>query len=104
MLDGLGKFDNDTTEYPGLCTHIALNIDDKNINNEATTHSECMTSSFNYLPSLGLKGRFCPCIRHLTTQKTENLQQAHYIDNQKENETIVDCDTHLVELSNVDFE
>eukprot|EP01084_Bolivina_argentea_P157701 274790_1 len=108
MLNGLGRFDDDNTEYPGLCTHIILNINDESINNEYTTQKECVTSSWNYLPSIGLNGKFCPCIKPIdkyykTMQKKVRPLYITEIKNIYLNEQNIDCNLRVIELTNDDF-
>eukprot|EP01084_Bolivina_argentea_P103379 185180_1 len=97
---------NDDNLYPGLCTHIILNINDKNINSAQTSHSKCVTAKWNYLPSIGLNGQFCSCIK--PKENTFIKVEAKYIqpfimEAQNILETNINCKQNIIELTNSDF-
>eukprot|EP01083_Nonionella_stella_P034077 93279_1 len=93
--------DNDI--HPGLCTHIALSIDDDGINDEHTSHQQCVTAKWNFLPSIGLNGRFCPCIKPKKDSQI-HVQPLLITDDEITVQDDHDCaNKPVIELTNDDF-
>ena len=95
----------DDTEYPGLCTHLVLPTNDQDINTAKTTHQKCVTYKWNYLPSLGLNGQFCPCFQPDSTNFEKEVEPLYIEeeDIEDEDDEIINCDDRVVMLENDDF-
>jgi len=67
---------NDT--YPGLCTHIALDLANEQVDRSSTVHDKCTTYKWNFLPSLSQVGRYCTCFKPMNPD-TDTWLDAHYV-------------------------
>lgn len=119
-------------EYPGLCTHIVLPTDSEDINSATTSHQTCVTAKWNYLPSIGLNGQFCPCFKPINPPDLQSdaqfdretnlspkseldplpldiLSEINDISNEDSNDNMddpeedINCDQNVVILTNDDF-
>ena len=100
---------------PGLCTHIELSAS----NQIYKQHDSCVSAKWNAVPSLGLTGKYCTCVKPSSDEYDDTTFPALYQDdsegditnsdtndnenNENNEEEILSSETNVVELTNDDF-